>query len=693
MFVPSRSCFAGSARRASVAAERGVRSAAEPFRQRAARAELARCSLLRCLLVRCFAAGSALASLAAVGQAEVGPLPVAYPPTVATPQDIHFDGRITLEVDATNTRQKFFRVRETIPVRSPGPMTLLYPAWETASHAQTASVVSLAGLEIRARGRRLAWRRDPVNVFAFHVDVPAETSEIDVSFQHITRPADALLLPDFVVVQWHRVVLYPAGWFARNIPVAAQVTLPTGFHAYTALDVENSTGATIRFKPVSLEALTDSPLRAARHTQHENLAPAGAPPFRLALLAQKPDDLPRSGEGLAALRRMVEQVGLVFGSPHYAHYDALVSLSNGLPVGGIEHRDSSENNLPADYFRNSDKQLNNRDLIAHEYVHSWNGRFRQPADLWTPTLNQPMRDSLLWVYEGQTEYWGRILAARSGLRSPQETLDKLAMDAATVAARSGRVWKSLADSSLDPLFVIGRAVPWRDWQRREDYYPEGVMLWLYVDALIREKSAGKRSLDDFALAFFGVKGESRATKTYTFDDVCAALDAVARYDWEGFLRERLNTQKPDVLDGLGRLGWQLVYTAAPTETFLQDEAESGVTNLTYSIGLTVTQTGDVRAVAWEGPAFDAGLAPGDHIVSVNGQPFTPSLIKVAVSSAATVPIDIEYEADGGSSTVRVLYQGTLRYPRLMRVRGSADGLAAILEPRRRPDRAHGGTAE
>ena len=638
-------------------------------------------ALRRKSIAACLTACLALMSLTASAEVGVGPQPVPYPAPIATPRDIAFAGTITLAVDATDTRHKVFEVHESIPVQAAGPMTLLYPAWESASHAETAAVANLAGLMIRVNGKRIDWQRDPVNVHAFHIDVPAGARTIDLEFQYITRAADALLLPDSALLQWHRVLLYPAGWFARNIPVAATLKLPPGLHAFSALGVERSMDDMIVYKPTNLETLTDSPVAASRYVHQVNLAPKGTPPFRLDLLAERPGDLAASRDDLATLRSLVDQAGRVFGAPHYAHYDALVTLSDKFSAGGIEHLESAEDNLPADYFTHPGQQLDNRDLIAHEYVHSWNGRFRQPADLWTPTLNEPMRDSLLWVYEGQTEFWGRVLAARSGMRSMQETLDKLALDAAVVAARPGRSWKSLADSSLDPLSVIGHPMPWRDWQRREDYYPEGVMLWLYVDALIREKSDGRKNLDDFAQVFFAIDGSSRITRTYTFDDVCAALDSVTPYDWAGFLRARLDSQKADVLDGLARDGWRLTFTDTPTETFRQDELDAGVSNLSYSIGLAVTESGDVRTVAWHGPAFDAGLGPGDRIQSVNGKPFAPGALEAAVRASANAPIELGFEADGRSVSARIPYRGPLRYPRLERIAGSRDRIAALLAPR------------
>lgn len=642
----------------------------------------ARAEWPRKAIAACVAIGLALTSSAAVAEVGVGPQPMPYPPAIVAPRDVAFVGTITLAVDATDTRHKIFSVRESIPVQSPGPMTLLYPAWEFASHAKTAAVANLAGLVIHAEGKRIAWKRDPVDVHAFHIEVPVGARSIELEFQCVTSARDALLLPDSVLMQWHRVVLYPAGWFARNIPVATTLRLPTGLQAFSALDVGHTTDDTIAFKPTSLETLTDSPVAASRHVRQITLSPAGAPAFRLDLLADRPADLTATDNDLAQLLTLIEQTARVFGAPHYAHYDALVSLGDKFSAGGIEHLESAEDTLPSDYFTHPEKQLNNRDLIAHEYVHSWNGRFRQPADLWVPTLNEPMRDSLLWVYEGQTEFWGRVLAARSGLRSTQETLDKLALDAAVVAARTGRSWKSLADSSLDPLFVIGHSVPWRDWQRREDYYPEGVMLWTYVDALIRDKSAGRKSLDDFAHAFFGIDAGSRVTRTYTFDDVCAALNRVTLYDWAGFLRARLDSQTADVLDGLALDGWRLTFTDTPTETFRQDEIDAGTSNLTYSIGLAMTKSGDVRTVGWRSPAFEAGLAPGVRIQTVNGKSFAPGVLEAAVRASATVPIELGYEADGQSVSTRIAYRGTLRYPRLERIAGSKDSLAQVLAPRR-----------
>lgn len=619
------------------------------------------------------------ACLATAG-AETYPQPLPYPAPIIAPRDRPFTGVVTLVVDATDIAHKRFTVRETLPVQSAGPLTLLYPAWESASHAETIPVANLAGLVVSIDGKTIGWQRDAVDMHAFHLDVPAGAHAVAVQFQYLTRAADAVMAPNLVDVQWQRLLLYPAGWFARNIPVATTLELPAGLRAFTSLDVDRASEGRVVYKPVSLETLADSPVYAGRFWQRVKLSSDGTPPVWLDLLADGPGRLAQTDDDLAGLRRLLEQTRRLLGPPHYAHYDAMVTLSDTFSAGGIEHLESGEDNLPANYFTDSSKQLNNRDLIAHEYVHSWNGKFRQPADLWTPTLNVPMRDSLLWVYEGQTEFWGRVLAARSGQRTRQETLDKLALDAAVVDARVGRRWKTLQDSNNDPIYMAGHSVPWRDWQRREDYYPEGVMLWLEVDAIMREQSHGRKSLDDFAHAFFDVENGSPITSTYTFEQVCDVLDRIVPYDWSGVLRSRLEAHDAGVLDGLRRMGWRLVYTDTPSATFLQDESDSGAIDLMASIGLSIANTGIVRAVSWDGPAFKAGVAPAARLISVNGKPYAAQLMIDAVKAAASTPVELRYEADGEVHVAIVPYRGTLRYPRLEAIPGSVDRLSDMLAP-------------
>jgi predicted metalloprotease with PDZ domain len=623
---------------------------------------------------------------AASAHATEGPQPLPLPPPIPAPRDVPFKGVIELSVDATNTAQRIYRVHETIPVQAAGPLTLLYPQWETGSHAPTASATALAGLTIQAHNRALAWQRDAVNPFAFHLEVPAGVTTLDLDFQFLSpfsgRQGLVSTTPDIVTVPWQSVVLYPAGWFARNIAVAAHVTLPTGYGSVTAL--EGKPGEPEAFVTTSLEMLVDSPIFAGRHVQRYDLGAANDAPVRLTTLAANPDDVQVDPDQLRLLRAMVAQTRKLLPTRHYTHYDFMLALSDDLPgPGGMEQAQSSSDVLPPDYFRHNENYLVDRDLLAHEFVHSWNGRYRQPADLWSATFNEPMRGSLLWVYEGQTEFWGRVLAARAGLRTKQETLDALAVGAANVLGQSGREWKSLQDSTNDPLIAAGHPLSWRDWQRREDYYGEGVLLWLAVDAEIREKTHDTKSLDDFARDFFGGgKQGDMTTSTYTFSDVCAALQRIAPDDWATFLRSRLDTHDPaKVVDGLEHEGYRLVFDDTPSEYSKQSEVDAGARDFSSAIGLTIGKGGVVKAVSWNGSAFRVGLAPGTHIEAINGQAYKPELLDALLKVPAPTAVTLTTTTDGTTSTIVVKPNGPLRYPHLQRIDGTPDRLGALLTTR------------
>lgn len=614
---------------------------------------------------------------------QIGARPAVASLQAAVPmaRDRPFAGRISLEVDATDTAREIFSVHETIPVQSSSDMVVLYPEWEIGSHAPTASSVGLAGLVILVDGRRVEWRRDPFNMHAFHVPMPAGASTVDLSFQFLSPLSAAWLRPEMVAVQWHRLLLYPAGWFVRDLKIAATLRLPAGMQAFTSLDrVGGGNGDALHFAPVSLGRLVDSPVYASTASREVDLTSGEPRPVRLDLLAEDPADLAISAEEIDRLRTLVGQAARVFGPAPFRHYDMVVSLSDRLsPGGGIEHLEEGENNLPARYLLDLSGQLNNRDLMAHEFVHTWNGRFRQPSDLWTPTFNQPSSGSLLWVYEGQTEFWGRVLAARAGLRSVQETLDKLALDAATAANRPGREWKSLADSTNDAIYMAGRPVGWRDWQRREDYYSEGVLLWLDVEARLRELSGQSEGLDDFARSFFHVQRPDGIISTYTFEDVCRGLDGLAHADWAAFLLRHLHTHEDDVaIAGLTRSGWRLVYKAIPSETFRQDELERGGSDLSYSIGAVVEDDGRIASVAWRGAVFRAGISPGARIVAVNGKPFSPAELKQGVANTPTESLRLEVAIGTHRESTSIDYNGGLRYPWLERIVERRDLLTPLL---------------
>ena len=640
----------------------------------------------RCLRIGCMATASfGLMTSAALAQVGSGPIAAFTPPPLPSPMDRPFHGAIELAVNATDTDHQIFSVHETIPVQSSGDTVLLYPEWETASHAPTATVTELAGLMVRVDGKPSDWTRDPIDMHAFHVDVPKDAKSITLDFQFLSPSSSNLLRPNLVIVPWQRVLLYPAGWYVRDIPVTATLTLPHSLTPYTALTSHVAEGGTLQFEPVTLEQLVDAPVYVGTFTRRVALNDDASKPVTLDLLADAKDKLAARPREIEQMKALINQSLKLFGTPPYRHYDAIATLSDVLSpdgnAGGVEHLEEGENNLPATYFTDASEQLNNLDLIAHEFVHAWNGRWRQPADLWSPTFNQPIGGSLLWMYEGQTEFWGRVLAARAGLRDRQQTLDKLALDAAIVANRTGRRWKDLQDSTNDSIYMAKHRVAWRDWQRREDYYPEGVMLWLDVDARLRELSHGERGLDDFARLFF-IKDSAQSTRTYTFQDVCDTLNKVAADNWPEFLERHLHSHSTDeAIAGLARAGWKLIYTNTPTETFRQDEEEAGAVNLDYSIGLQIRANGGIQSVRWDSPAFRAGLSAGSQILEVNGHPFSMPALLSAIQSASSQPLSIRADIDGAERVVDLEYRGSLRYPHLERIVGTPDRLSLLLNAR------------
>jgi len=617
-----------------------------------------------------------------------GPQPLPMPAPVNLPKDIPYPGTIHLSVDATDVARHIFNVRETIPVRAGESIVLLYPQWAPGNHSPTGRVDELAGLMITANGIVVPWVRDPVDVFAFHVSVPAGVSTLDVSFQY-TSPVDTpeeriVMTPAMLNLQWLVVTLYPAGYFARQIMVEASVHLPQGWEFATAMETAARNGGVTTFKPVSFDTLADSPIFAGRYFKRLDLDPGSPVPVHLDIVADRADLLEVKPEQLEAHRALVQQAYKLYGSHHYDHYDILLALTDEMGGIGLEHHQSSENATAPTYFTEWDKDADTHDLLPHEYTHSWNGKFRRPADLWTPNFNVPMRDSLLWVYEGQTQYWGFVLAARAGLLTKQQALDAIAGTAALYDHRVGREWRALQDTPNDPIMALRRPLPWRSWERSEDYYSEGQLMWLDVDTLIREQSEGRRSLDDFAKAFLGINDGSFVTSTYSFEDVVKALNAVQPYDWATFLHTRLDGHGPGApLDGIARGGYKLVYSDTPSNYFRDSEVRRKLTDLTYSLGMIIGAENKLTDVLWEGPAYKAGVTLGTQIIAVNAIPFDADKLKNAVKDASKTGTSIELLVKNGNRfrTVKIDYHGGLRYPHLEREGSAPARLDQILTPR------------
>ncbi|MGN6848195.1 MAG: M61 family metallopeptidase [Sphingomicrobium sp.] len=606
--------------------------------------------------------------------------------TILPARDIPYPGTIQLTVDATDVTRGIFRVHQHIPVPAAGDFVLLYPKWLPGHHSPSGQINKIAGFRATANGKDLSWVRDTLDVYAFHVTVPQGVTAIDVDFQYLSpttgNQGRIVMTPDMSSIEWIANSLYPAGYYTRDIPVQASVIVPTGWKVATALRPSGQTGNRIDYPVTNYQILTDSPLIAGAHYRAFPLSPD----VTLDVIADNEQELAAKPEMIAAHQRLVQQAVKAFGAQHYDHYNFLLTISDYLGGQGLEHHRSSEDGTRRGYFTDWDNQLNARNLLPHEFTHSWNGKYRRAADLWTPDFRTPMQDTMLWVYEGQTQFWGYVLGARSGMLSKQDTLDAIASTAAAYSVGTpGRVWRSLEDTTNDPIIAQRAPQPWRSWQRSEDYYSEGELMWIDVDRIIRQRSGGKRSIDDFAKAFFGVRDRDWGELTYTFDDVVATLNKVQPYDWRGYLQRRVYDIAPQApLEGITEGGYRLIYTDEPTKWIKSLEKGRKFMELTYSGGFTVDNEGKIGSVLWDSPAFNAGLTIGSEIVAVNGRKFDMmgDALKNAIKDAAgngPAPELLIHDGDV-YRTVKLDWHGGLRYPRLEKVGKGEGTLDALLAP-------------
>ncbi|MGA2341779.1 MAG: peptidase M61 [Steroidobacteraceae bacterium] len=622
------------------------------------------------------------------GIARAAPVPAAAAAPIAAPKDIAYPGEIRLTVDASDIERRIVRVHESITGLA-GDAVLLYPRWLPGEHGPDGPIERLAGLTITAGGASVPWTRDTVDVYAFHLHVPGGTRALEVDFEYLSPTSSSAGPAEFsreiLLLEWPSLVLYPAGYFTRQIPAEVGLTLPDGWQFASALEKESSAANRTTFKRTTLETLVDSPLYAGRYTSRIDLDPGAAVPVYMDLFADRPDLLAVKPEQIAIHRALVQQAYKLFASHHYAHYDFLYSLSDQVRMIGLEHHQSSEDGTLPTVFTEWDKQPWGRDLLSHEYTHSWNGKFRRPADLWTPNYNVPMRDTLLWVYEGQTQYWGEVLAARSGLWTRQQALDQWADTAAYFQTLPGSRWRALADTTNDAIVDRDHHLTWRTWQRAFDYYPEGALIWLDADTLIRERSQGKRSLDDFARAFFGIDDASMTPVTYTFEDVVKALNAVEPNDWSAFLRERLDAvNKPPPLGGITRGGYKLVFNDTQSDYSKAVDGERKRTSLLYSVGLIINEkNATIMDVLWEGPAYKAKLTEGLEILAVNGAAYSGEVLKAAVQAAkdSSAPIELIVKGQDRFRVADLDYHGGLRFPHLERDPSVPARLDDLLSPK------------
>jgi predicted metalloprotease with PDZ domain len=613
------------------------------------------------------------------------PAATAKTDTIPPARDVAYPGTLQLTVDASDVTRGIFRIHERVPVTGAGDLVMLYPKWVPGGHTPRGDIKNITGFRPSANGQPLTWVRDDLDVWAFHIDVPAGVTAVDLDYDYVTATDKSMgrivATRDMASIQWLSNSMYPAGYFVRQIPIQASVIVPTGWKVATALRPTTTTASRVDYPVTSYEILMDSPLIAGAHYRRIDLSPDVA----IDVIADNELELAAKPDQVAAHKRLVDQAVRLFGAQHYDHYDFLLTISDNLGGNGLEHHRSSEDGVDRGYFTDWDNALGDRNLLPHEYVHSWNGKYRRGANLWTPDYRTPMQDELLWVYEGQTQFWGYILGARSGMLSKQDTLDAIASTAATYSTGTpGRAWRPLVDTTNDPIIASRAAIPWRSWQRSEDYYSEGELIWIDVDRIIREQSGGKRSIDDFARAFFGMRDRDYGELTYTFEDVVATLNKVQPYDWQSYLRAKVYSVAPVApLEGIEKGGYHLVFTDEPTKWIKSGEKSGKTNDLTYSGGFMVGNDAKVTRVLWDSAAFNAGISVGTEIVAVNGRKFDADALKQAIKAAAGNGAAAELLIHDGDvyRTVKLDWHGGLRYPRLEKVGKGPGTLDALLAPR------------
>jgi predicted metalloprotease with PDZ domain len=608
--------------------------------------------------------------------------------------------QMTLSVDLTGAPRKILHATETLAVK-PGPLTLVYPKWIPGEHGPTGPIDDMAGFVVTANGQPVKWERDKVEMYAFHLTVAPGVSSLDLKLDFLATAAatgfsaGASTSENLAMLSWNTLLVYPDGMNAADLAVTPSVTMPSAWQFGTALEASGTPGAganggvSYDFKPVSMEQLIDSPVLAGKYFKEIPLAPEITPKHFLDLVGDGPEDLAISPEHVHDFENLVRETGALYQSRHYGAYHFLVTLSDQVAHFGLEHHQSSDDRVEAKTFVEDNEFILEGDLLPHEFTHSWNGKYRRPAGLATPNYRQPMEGDLLWVYEGLTQYLGDVLAARSGIWTPEQYRGMLALSAATLDNRPGRTWRDLQDTATMAQVLYEAGGGWDNWRRGTDFYAEGELIWLDVDTTIREKTDGKKSLDDFIAKFHGLGGSLApgaipTVVPYAFDDVVAGLNAVVPNDWAAFLRTRLDSNQLHApLGGIATGGYKLAYMSMPNPWSAMSDAQSGSVNFWFSIGLRVNGAGAIGDVLKDGPADKAGLAPAMKLVAVNGRSFSPALLKTAIHNAQGEgpTIELIVENAGFFKVVKLDYHDGERYPVLERVSATPDRLDDILKPR------------
>jgi len=596
---------------------------------------------------------------------------------------------LTLRVDAARAVQGLLDVHETIAV-APGPLTLVYPKWIPGEHAPNGPIANVADLVITAGSSRLPWTRDSVDLYAFHVDVPPAVSTLNVDFTFLGGGTSGgstarLATPTILTLEWNKVALAPEHADQKNVVITPSIHLPSADWKYaTALETVSATGADITFAPVTIEMLIDSPLDAGINARTFDLGTWNGAPVTLAAFADTQDELAASDKTATKLRNLVAQMQALYVNRHFKHYTFLLTLSDEMPGEGLEHHQSSDNGTGGDFFTSENALAASGDLLAHEFNHSWDGKFRRPREMATPNLSAPMVDGLLWVYEGMTQFYGELQAERAGLRTEAQWLDGLATTYARLDAVRGRLSASVTDTATASSIRRGVAA-WSSERRSQDYYAEGALMWLEADVLIHKLSGGKRSLDDFARSFFGTGKDTDAlVLPYSRADLIAALNAVQPYDWASFLAARMDAIAAHPPSAFTDSGYALVWKDKPSAFEKLQNGERKSLDLWWSLGIQARKDGTITDVLTDSPAGRAGIGPGLKIVAINERTLKDQDQIDSALRAGRVGTPIRLLVTGGDvyRTVSLDYRGGPRYPHLERVANTPDVLGAFAKPLR-----------
>ena len=605
---------------------------------------------------------------------------------------------MTLRADLADAPRGIIHGNLTIPVK-PGPLTLVYPQWIPGYHGPVGPITDLSGLKFTAAGKPIAWRRDLTDMYAFHVDIPPNTVTLEIGLEYLAPTGHSTRDPNtssqLAVLEWNLIMLFPQGSDASKITVEPSLVLPTGWKF--GCSMEQVAGApadgAVHFKPVSLEMLIDQPVVAGRYYKQFDLTPGTTPPHLLDVAADSDAALAINAARLKAYQRVPLEYAALFGARHYKRYHFLLALSDRTGYNGLEHHQCSDNRANERSLIDDDAFASFASLLTHEYFHSWNGKHRRPADLLSPDFQKPMHDDLLWVYEGLTEYYGDVMAARAGLWKPDEYRENLAVVAASLAAKQGRTWRPLQDTADMASKLYGADQNWSMRRRSVDFYDEGELIWLDADTLIRQKTGGAKSLDDFCRAFHGegsggpaLGGSVPTVVTYNANDVFRSLNSVFANDWKGFFITRLTSLKSQPpLGGIAQGGWKLGYTTKPNKMLEAREKAGKRIDLRFSLGVLISSEDDEHSiidVVPNSPADKAGVGPNMKLLGVNGRKFDSDLLKDAIAATpATKHVDLLLENATYFINAKLDYDGGVRSPHLERADKSTDVISAIVAPR------------